>query len=189
VIRTDINVATLRSEHTHFTDLLLARAYNKIIFMLSCQFISSIHTIIFAYQHTWGRGQYTWCPRKNPIVVSAQNIPPPPGCTLRHQLFIVYETVRKGHCTLNTATGLLKRDNSHNKTMNALMLLAYFYIQLRRTMCENTRVLISPWPDQEGNTLQSLHFMELGGSLPHSQEYTTCPYPSQINPFLCPSHC
>ena len=30
--------------------------------------------------------------------------------------------------------------------------------------------------------------MELGGSLPHSQEYTTCPYPSQINPFLCPSH-
>jgi hypothetical protein len=30
--------------------------------------------------------------------------------------------------------------------------------------------------------------MELGGSLPHSQESTTCPYPSQINPFLCPSH-
>jgi len=30
--------------------------------------------------------------------------------------------------------------------------------------------------------------MELGGSLPHSQEPTTCPYPSQINPFLCPSH-
>ena len=28
----------------------------------------------------------------------------------------------------------------------------------------------------------------LGGSLPHSQESTTCPYPSQINPFLCPSH-
>ena len=30
--------------------------------------------------------------------------------------------------------------------------------------------------------------MELGGSLPHSQESTTCPFPSQINPFLCPSH-
>jgi len=30
--------------------------------------------------------------------------------------------------------------------------------------------------------------MELGGSLPHSQQSTTCPYPSQINPFLCPSH-
>jgi len=30
--------------------------------------------------------------------------------------------------------------------------------------------------------------MELGGSLPHSQESTTCPYSSQINPFLCPSH-
>jgi len=30
--------------------------------------------------------------------------------------------------------------------------------------------------------------MELGSSLPHSQESTTCPYPSQINPFLCPSH-
>ena len=30
--------------------------------------------------------------------------------------------------------------------------------------------------------------MELGVSLPHSQESTTCPYPSQINPFLCPSH-
>jgi len=31
--------------------------------------------------------------------------------------------------------------------------------------------------------------MELGGSsLPHSQESTTCPYPSQINPFRCPNH-
>ena len=30
--------------------------------------------------------------------------------------------------------------------------------------------------------------MELGGSLPHSQESTTFPYRSQINPFLCPSH-
>ena len=30
--------------------------------------------------------------------------------------------------------------------------------------------------------------MEIGGSLPHSQQSTTCPYPSQINPFLCPSH-
>jgi hypothetical protein len=30
--------------------------------------------------------------------------------------------------------------------------------------------------------------MELGGSLPHSQQSTNCPYPSQINPFLCPSH-
>jgi len=30
--------------------------------------------------------------------------------------------------------------------------------------------------------------MELGGSLPHSQQSTTCPYPSQINRFLCPSH-
>ena len=30
--------------------------------------------------------------------------------------------------------------------------------------------------------------MELGSSLPHSQESATCPYPSQINPFLCPSH-
>ena len=32
------------------------------------------------------------------------------------------------------------------------------------------------------------HFMELRGSLPHSQQSTTSPYPSQINPFLCPSH-
>jgi len=30
--------------------------------------------------------------------------------------------------------------------------------------------------------------MELGASLPHSQEPTNCPYPSHINPFLCPSH-
>jgi len=30
--------------------------------------------------------------------------------------------------------------------------------------------------------------MELRGSLPHSQGSTTCPYPSHINPFLCPSH-
>jgi len=30
--------------------------------------------------------------------------------------------------------------------------------------------------------------MELGVSLPHSQQSTTCPYPSQINPFFCPSH-
>jgi len=29
--------------------------------------------------------------------------------------------------------------------------------------------------------------MEFGSSLPHSQEYTTCPYPSQINAFFCPS--
>jgi len=29
--------------------------------------------------------------------------------------------------------------------------------------------------------------MELGVSLPHSQQSTTCPYPSQINAFLCPS--
>ena len=52
----------------------------------------------------------------------------------------------------------------------------------------NTGVLISPQPDQEGNKLHSPHFMELGGSLPHSHESTICPYPSQINPFLCPSH-
>jgi len=31
--------------------------------------------------------------------------------------------------------------------------------------------------------------MELAGSLPHSQKPTTCPYPSQINPFLFPSKC
>jgi len=31
--------------------------------------------------------------------------------------------------------------------------------------------------------------MELvGGSFPHSQGPTTCPYPIQINPFLCQSH-
>jgi len=30
--------------------------------------------------------------------------------------------------------------------------------------------------------------MKLGDSLPHSQETTTCPNPSQINPFLCPSY-
>jgi len=30
--------------------------------------------------------------------------------------------------------------------------------------------------------------MEPEDSLPHSQESTTCPYSSQINPFLCPSH-
>ena len=30
--------------------------------------------------------------------------------------------------------------------------------------------------------------MELGRSLPHSQQSTTCPYPNQINPFLCPTH-
>jgi len=29
--------------------------------------------------------------------------------------------------------------------------------------------------------------MQLGGSLPHSQQPTTCPYPSQTNLFLCPS--
>ena len=28
--------------------------------------------------------------------------------------------------------------------------------------------------------LYSPHFVELGGSLPHSQQSTTCPYPSQI---------
>jgi len=49
-------------------------------------------------------------------------------------------------------------------------------------------VPLSPWPDQEGNKLHSPHFMKLGGSLPHWQESTTCPYPSQINPFLCQSH-
>jgi len=38
------------------------------------------------------------------------------------------------------------------------------------------------------NKLHSQHFMEHGGSLPHSQQSTTCPYSSQINPFLCPSH-
>jgi len=27
------------------------------------------------------------------------------------------------------------------------------------------------------------------GVLPHSQESTTCPYPSQLNPLLSPSHC
>ena len=32
------------------------------------------------------------------------------------------------------------------------------------------------------------HFTELGGSLPHSQVSTNRPSPSQINPFLCPSH-
>jgi len=30
--------------------------------------------------------------------------------------------------------------------------------------------------------------MELGGSLPHSQESITSRYSSQISPFLCPSH-
>ena len=30
--------------------------------------------------------------------------------------------------------------------------------------------------------------MELGGSLPHSQQSNTCLYLSQINPILCPSH-
>ena len=39
-----------------------------------------------------------------------------------------------------------------------------------------------------GNKLHSSHFMELGGSLPHSQASTTCPYPSQINSFHCQSH-
>ena len=32
-------------------------------------------------------------------------------------------------------------------------------------------------------------FYGTGFSLPHSQQSTTCPYPSQISPFLCPSHC
>ena len=31
--------------------------------------------------------------------------------------------------------------------------------------------------------------MEIAGSLPHSQQPTTCPYRSQIKPFLCPSNC
>ena len=31
-------------------------------------------------------------------------------------------------------------------------------------------------------------FYGIGGSLPHSEESTTCPYISQISPFLCPSH-
>ena len=39
-------------------------------------------------------------------------------------------------------------------------------------------VLISLWPDWEGNKLHSPHFMELGSSLPHSQQPTTCPNPS-----------
>ena len=30
--------------------------------------------------------------------------------------------------------------------------------------------------------------MEIGCSLPHSQQSTTCPYPSQINPFLFSTH-
>jgi len=30
--------------------------------------------------------------------------------------------------------------------------------------------------------------MELRSSLPHPQQSTTCPYPNQSNPFLCPSH-
>ena len=53
---------------------------------------------------------------------------------------------------------------------------------------EYTGLLISPYPNQEGNKLHSPHFMELGGSLPHSQESSTRPYPSHINPFLRPSH-
>jgi len=53
---------------------------------------------------------------------------------------------------------------------------------------KSTGVLISPYLDQEGNKLHSPHFMELGDSIPHSQQSTTCPYPSQINPFLCLSH-
>ena len=52
----------------------------------------------------------------------------------------------------------------------------------------STGVLISPYPDQEGNKVHSPHFMELGGSLSHSQQYTTCPYPNQIKSLLCPSH-
>ena len=36
--------------------------------------------------------------------------------------------------------------------------------------------------------VSSDHFMELGSSLPHSQEPITSPYPSQIGPFLCPLH-
>ena len=35
--------------------------------------------------------------------------------------------------------------------------------------------------------LHSPHFIELWYSLPHSQQSTTCPYPNQINPLLCPS--
>ena len=38
------------------------------------------------------------------------------------------------------------------------------------------------------NKLHSPHFMELWGSLPHSQQSTACRYSSPINPFLCPSH-
>ena len=30
--------------------------------------------------------------------------------------------------------------------------------------------------------------MEFGGSLPHPQQSTNCPYPNQINPLFCPSH-
>ena len=55
-------------------------------------------------------------------------------------------------------------------------------------MHEYTGVLISPYAGQERNKLHSPQFMELGVSLPHSQESTTCPYPSQIEPFLCPLH-
>ena len=48
-------------------------------------------------------------------------------------------------------------------------------------------MLISPQPDQEGDKLFSLYFVEIVGSLPHSQQPTTCPYTNQINPFLRPS--
>jgi len=64
---------------------------------------------------------------------------------------------------------------------------AIFHLHVYR-VTQYTGVLICPQPDQEGNKLHSLHFMELGGDLPHSQQSTTCPYPSQINAFLCPSH-
>ena len=58
----------------------------------------------------------------------------------------------------------------------------------RASLLRYTGVLICFWSGQEGNKLLSLHFMELGGLLPHSQVSTTCPYPSQISSFLCPSH-
>ena len=53
---------------------------------------------------------------------------------------------------------------------------------------QNTGVQIRPYPNQEGNKLHSPNFVELVSSLPHPQQFTTSKYPSQIKPFLCPSH-
>ena len=60
-------------------------------------------------------------------------------------------------------------------------------------MCEISLVFVQGcWqvlsPTRKETSYIPQIFMELGGSLLYRQQSTTCPYLSQINPFLCPSN-